>query len=147
MLCPTHSQPHFSRLCANFTWTLNTIYSTGGLPYWEIQRYVIFVHNKFNKQLTMFSFYWNMSNKATFMWSVTYDVWLPWLSQDQKRLHARWPGIDTPRETYYFPDRLSKWGIIKCMQKITFIIYKVTSFVNEPCTSIEAEWWIHALVK
>ena len=26
-------------MCANFTWTLNTIYSTGGLPYWEIQRY------------------------------------------------------------------------------------------------------------
>ena len=25
----------------NFTWTLNTIYSTGGLPYWEIQRYEI----------------------------------------------------------------------------------------------------------
>ena len=42
-LCPTHSQPRFSRLCANFTWTLNTIYSTGGLPYWEIQRYV-FIH-------------------------------------------------------------------------------------------------------
>ena len=38
-MCPTHSQPHFSRLCANFTWTLNTIYPTGGLPYWEIQRY------------------------------------------------------------------------------------------------------------
>ena len=35
-----HSQPTaFSRLCANFTWTLNTIYYTGGLPYWEIQRY------------------------------------------------------------------------------------------------------------
>ena len=34
-------QPHFSRLCANFTWTLNTIYSTGGLPYWEIQRYEV----------------------------------------------------------------------------------------------------------
>ena len=30
---------HFSRLWANFTWTLNTIYSTGGLPYWGIQRY------------------------------------------------------------------------------------------------------------
>ena len=38
-LSPTHSQPHLSRLCANFTWTLNTIYSTGGLPYWGIQRY------------------------------------------------------------------------------------------------------------
>ena len=38
-LCPTHSQQHFSRLCANFTLTLNTIYSTGGLPYWEIQRF------------------------------------------------------------------------------------------------------------
>ena len=38
-MCPTHSQPHFNRLCANFTWTLNTIYSTGGLPYWDIQRY------------------------------------------------------------------------------------------------------------
>ena len=25
----TPSQPHLSRLCANFTWTLNTIYSTG----------------------------------------------------------------------------------------------------------------------
>ena len=39
-LSPTHSQPHLSRLCANFTWTLNTIYSTEGLPYWGVQRYV-----------------------------------------------------------------------------------------------------------
>ena len=37
---PPHSQPHLSRLCANFTWTLNTIYSTEGLPYWGIQHYV-----------------------------------------------------------------------------------------------------------
>ena len=36
---PTHSQPHLSRLCTNFTWTLNTLYSTGGLPYWGIQHY------------------------------------------------------------------------------------------------------------
>ena len=36
---PTHSQLHLSRLCANFTWTLNTIYSTEGLPYLGIQRY------------------------------------------------------------------------------------------------------------
>ena len=26
---PTHSQPHLSRLCGKFTWTLSTIYSTG----------------------------------------------------------------------------------------------------------------------
>ena len=43
------SNPKVNRGCApltangtsaNFIWTLNTIYSTGGLPYWEIQRYV-----------------------------------------------------------------------------------------------------------
>ena len=28
-LPPTHNKPHFNRLCANFTWTLNTIFSTG----------------------------------------------------------------------------------------------------------------------
>ena len=35
----TTNCPHLSRLCAHFTWTLNTTYFTGGLPYWGIQRY------------------------------------------------------------------------------------------------------------
>ena len=34
-----HSQPHLSRLCPNFTWTLNKIYSTEVIPYWGFQRY------------------------------------------------------------------------------------------------------------
>ena len=41
-LIPTHNQPHLSRLCANFAWALNTIYSTGYLPCWGIQRYDFF---------------------------------------------------------------------------------------------------------
>ena len=44
MLSPTHSQPHLSRLSANFTWTLNTIYSTEGLPYLGFQRYACSLH-------------------------------------------------------------------------------------------------------
>ena len=37
--CPPLTANHTSADCANFTWTLNTIYSTGGLPYWGIQHY------------------------------------------------------------------------------------------------------------
>ena len=38
--CPprTANHTHLSRLYEKFTWTFNTI-STGGLPYWEFQRY------------------------------------------------------------------------------------------------------------
>ena len=41
-LFPIHSQPHFSRLWWKYTWTLNTIYSTEGLPYWGFQGYVTY---------------------------------------------------------------------------------------------------------
>ena len=38
--CPPLTAIRTSADCWNFTWTLNTIYSTEGLPYWGIQRYV-----------------------------------------------------------------------------------------------------------
>ena len=37
--CPPLTANHISADCGKFTWTFNTIYSTGGLPYWGFQHY------------------------------------------------------------------------------------------------------------
>ena len=44
--CPPLTANRTSADCANFTWTLNAIYSTEGVPHWMFQNYETLSHKK-----------------------------------------------------------------------------------------------------